>query len=63
MFESFMFPEVNKQTVSGYIKRMMLDDLVCQAVLFDNNNKLEYSILNNSNIVCDIFAKDILSSL
>lgn len=63
MFESFMFPEVNKQTVSGYIKIMMLDDLVCQAVLFDNGDKLEYSVLNNSNIVCDIFAKDILSSL
>ena len=61
--EPFMFPEINKQKVSGYIKMMMLDGLVCQAVIYDDDAKMESSILMNGYITCDVYARDILSDL
>lgn len=61
--EPFMFPEINKQKVSGYIKMMMLDGLICQAVIYDDDAKMESSILMNGYITCDVYARDILSDL
>ncbi len=42
---------------------MMLDGLVCQVVIYDDDAKMESSILINGYITCDVYARDILSDL